>query len=57
VLTWGTDSDLLSETSMGAIPFGSVTELRYGSDVWLCFFPVNLFAMRAAPPAWSTAAA
>jgi hypothetical protein len=29
----------LSETSMGAIPFGSVTEMRYGSDVVALFLP------------------
>jgi hypothetical protein len=28
-----------SEISMGAIPFGSVTELRYGSDVVALFLP------------------
>jgi hypothetical protein len=27
------------ETSMGAIPFGSITELRYGSDVVALFLP------------------
>jgi hypothetical protein len=32
-----TNWNFLSETSMGEIPFGSVTEMRYGSDVVALF--------------------
>jgi hypothetical protein len=29
---------------MGAIPFGSVTELRYGSDVVALFLPGDIYS-------------
>jgi hypothetical protein len=61
---WGEYLDLVFEVKLLWARFRlgelrhCVTAMRVTEVTqWLCFFPVNLFATRAAPPAWSTAAA